>query len=279
MQAKLVTTEWQRSLKLIPSTENIQLLLANGADVNAKDVRGETVLHIAPSKEISKLFLVRGLNVNVNRNDGATPLHLAAVYGRHELVDFLIASGANVNAVTKGNITPLHYAKGPATVSRLLSSGAKPNATDEEGNSPLHLADEPSVAKLLINAGVEINLRNIRGQTPLLRTVRTIIENLPAHELREGPLGNPIVAMHGGNIEVLKALIASGAQVNQGDQEMDPPNPNRLPVIVEKDKDPKNIKMKTAPFYIREAKSQPRFSGVSAELSSLERLLISSGAK
>ena len=53
------------------------LLIANGADVNAKDNRKVTPLHIADTKEIIELLIAKGADVNAKYNDGITPLDWA----------------------------------------------------------------------------------------------------------------------------------------------------------------------------------------------------------
>ncbi len=262
----------------LPGTKIIKLLVANRADANAKDNRGETPLHIAPTQEIAALFLALGVPVDVRRNDGATALHLAAVYGREELVDLLLVKGANVNALTAENITPLHYAKGVKIVSRLLQSGAKLDAADAGGNTPLFMSDEPFVSEMFLARGATMNVLNGKGQTPLLRMIRTYIASLPAHGLMAGPLGDPLVVAHGGNLDVIKLLISRGADLNLGDEEIDPPAQNTR-FFAEPAKDRKDKKLKTALYYVRAAKANREYSELVKELTSLESLLIANGAK
>lgn len=239
------------------SKTTVKLLLKHGADVNATDRRGQSLLHVAPDKDIAELLLVRRVAVNAKRTDGATALHLAAVYGRKEVVQVLLAHGADVNAKTKDGITPLHYAKGSEVTKLLLASGAKVDVPDNGGNTPLYTANESAVVRLLLANDASINAKNLVGQTPLLRMIRTYISNLPAHSITIGPLDDLFVVTHGGaNIEVIKALLDHGADVNLDDRE------GYTPL-----------------FYVREAKKGRAYIEVIDLLNVVEELLVARGAK
>ena len=54
------------------------LLIANGADVNAKNKYGDTPLHCAATKEIAELLIANGADVNAKEVDDLTPLDWAA---------------------------------------------------------------------------------------------------------------------------------------------------------------------------------------------------------
>jgi HEAT repeat protein len=81
------------------------------AIVNAKDSNGTTPLHIAVwegRKELVELLLAKGADVNARTNPmGSTPLHFAASDGRKDLVELLLAHGADVNAKNNNSQTPL----------------------------------------------------------------------------------------------------------------------------------------------------------------------------
>ena len=88
--------------------------------------RGRTPLHRAASgghKEVVELLIAEGADVNAKTDAGFTPLCDAAQFGHKEIAELLIATGADVNAKNKHGETPLDYANG--VVATLLRHGAK----------------------------------------------------------------------------------------------------------------------------------------------------------
>ena len=136
----------------IDHKEIVELLIANGADVNAEEKMGGTPLHYAATtaqKEIVELLIANGGDVNAKDKDGDTPLHGAAL--RKDFAVLLIAKGANVNAKGKYGETPLHRAAksfNPNSIFKeavqlLIDKGANVNAKDDKGRTPLDWATHP----------------------------------------------------------------------------------------------------------------------------------------
>ena len=91
----------------------VQRTLADGANVNARDENGITVLMSAVffnNTEVVKLLLaVEGIDVNARDNDGSTALMLAVFLGNIEVVNLLldvpdIASSFSFRSRQKNNL-------------------------------------------------------------------------------------------------------------------------------------------------------------------------------
>lgn len=124
------------------------LLLANKADINAKDGYG-----------------------------GETPLFYATRQSNKKMMEFLLTKGANVNAKNKIGYTCLHIAacgRGKDFVKILLNHGADVNAKEDRGNTPLHETVESAFTddlEALLSHGADVNAKNNDGKTPLERAV------------------------------------------------------------------------------------------------------------
>ena len=81
--------------------KKVQMLLSAGADVNAKDKNGDTPLHRAAKndhKEIAELLIAKGANVNArNERGGKTPLDLAIKYRCPDTADLLRKHGGKTS--------------------------------------------------------------------------------------------------------------------------------------------------------------------------------------
>jgi ankyrin repeat protein len=56
------------------------------------------------------MLVANGADIDARTNDGWTPLHVAANEGREEPVQFLLENKADINAKTSRGWTPLHLA-------------------------------------------------------------------------------------------------------------------------------------------------------------------------
>ena len=118
--------------------EVVKFLLARGADPSLKDDYGTTVLHEATAERLADLvalFLASGTDVNLRDTDRQAPLHEAVWQDNKEMVELLLARGADIAAREKNGDTPLHIAavNGYSSLFDLLvSRGADPQAKNKQ---------------------------------------------------------------------------------------------------------------------------------------------------
>jgi len=89
---------WEAAMR--GNIEAVKQHLAAGADVNVKDARGMTPLHLATSngqKEIVEPLIAAGADVNAKMNNGMTPLDVTSVIppnsNKTEIIDLLRKHG------------------------------------------------------------------------------------------------------------------------------------------------------------------------------------------
>lgn len=170
--------------------------------VSARD-RGATPLHLASrycrDPGAITVLLAAGAEVDARDRDGATPLHVAAGNQRSPgVVEELAGATADLNARDESGNTPLHAAwfnPNPVVAHRLLELGADPTARNDRGQ----IADPMScehwntevfarIATLeawdaCLDAGADVNARDGAGNSPLLLALDVGAPGRPGPEL------------------------------------------------------------------------------------------------
>ena len=205
-----------QALKSDNTLAEIDKLIKNGADVNAKDKNGVTPLMLASFGSLDsdavkavKALIKAGANVNAKDDTGTTPLMWATnIFQNPDAIKVLIKAGADVNAKDNKGITPLMHAIynipldesfKQATIKALIKAGADVNAKDNNGRTPLMRAanlENLDALKILIKAKANVNAKDNEDNTPLLWATR-----------------------RNAKTDVIKLLIKSGADVNAKNNE------------------------------------------------------------
>ncbi|XP_032205387.1 putative ankyrin repeat domain-containing protein 19 [Mustela erminea] len=122
-------------------------------------------------------LLLHGKNVNKRDKRKRTPLHVACTIGRADMVDFLVERKCKLDLYDGDYRTPLMKAvqyQEEACVTTLLEHGANPDLTDKFGNTALHYAvggKNTSIVEKLILYHANIEARNKVEFTPFLLAV------------------------------------------------------------------------------------------------------------
>lgn len=157
-------------------------LLSAGANITAKDSRGNTTLHLAvtselPERKFKKLFKLAPSTTaakSVN-NEGETVLHrVVTSRTSEELTRWLFDLGADIEAKNNGGETVLHKAvisfRSELITRLLLELGADVNARDCEEATALHQATaggRRETVQSLCEHGADIDAKDSSGRTAL----------------------------------------------------------------------------------------------------------------
>lgn len=156
----------------------IRFLLKHGTDIDIRNDKYETPLHVAlgdclyRTEKIVDLLLGAGADPNAIDATGATPMEVAVRRNWASVIPTLVAKGATL-ASFSGSVPPLVYAARYSTfevVQALLRVGADPNCADDEHYSPLHNAAKKGnfrMVQALIEAGADPYATNAEGKTAL----------------------------------------------------------------------------------------------------------------
>ena len=173
----------------------------------------------------------KGADVN-HKENGRPILGWAAQNGNAEVVSALLKLGANPNIADDGvGHTPLMRAIDTQFVDiakALLDGKADPNAKNLDGESCLMMAmhsGKVELVKLLIDAGADVNAASPDGNTAALIAAQDgsptalemikILGDAKANFNISNASYTPLVyATEQGNLELVKALISAGADVN-----------------------------------------------------------------
>lgn len=218
--------------------EYIQYLVESGADVNARNKNGDSVLYLAVkknSRSVGELLLSKNADIFATNTDNFSPLRIALAQGG-EVQDWLITS-QTLNMTDGAGNTPLHYAAEwnlEDALLGLIQKGANINAVNSNGESALFAAvkaDSTKIINILVENGIVTDTRsNLTrdhlGNTPLhyavkwnsLNAARSVI-SLGFDVNAQNLSGKTALSdtCRSGKKEMAELLISCGANVNASD--------------------------------------------------------------
>lgn len=191
----------------------VKFLLEQGADVNQRSSKGETVLHWAAQgghRTMIELLFSHGADANAQDGEGFTPLHHAVRQGYRSVAELLLSHKASVSAQARDGITPLHLAIGKKSVMEMLiAAKAEVNAEDANGQTPLHYAaraGDVESTRTLLAQGADVNVKIERG-----------------NDTGKAALGLAARLPTAAGLEMARLLLEAKADVNSTDVQAETP--------------------------------------------------------
>ncbi|MDR0320299.1 MAG: ankyrin repeat domain-containing protein [Treponema sp.] len=212
------------------SNTNTFNLLITPETVNQRDSAGNTMLHAAVKNSANPQQIARILDqraiVDARNMEGDTALHIAVRMNQRESGEFLISRGANIFSVNSAGLSPLYLALSSAPMREWIINSNTILAKDGLGNNILHYAVGWSLNNsipVIIRHGISIDEQNAMGQPPLFMaiqtdspsTIRTLVENNANIELRDNQ-GNSALhaAVRWNSVKSFPVLVSYGIDIN-----------------------------------------------------------------
>ncbi len=206
-------------------------LLAGHADVNQPSSDGTTPLIWAVHNnnlDLVKRLIKAGAAVKAANDYGATAMSEAAILADVDMVDTLLKAGADVESPNKYGQTALMVvarSNHVDTAKLLIKHGAKVDTRETwRGQSALMWASaqcQPEMARLLIKHGADVN-----AQGYVNKWDRQVTAERRAQWRAIGGMTPMLLAARVGCVDVAKALVDGGADVDMSDPE------NMTPMIM-----------------------------------------------
>jgi ankyrin repeat protein len=215
------------------SPEMIAFVASIGADVNAKDSNGNTLLHLTKDLKMIRALIAAGADINATNRLNETALFAAVASADFEKSKLLIDKGIDISVKSVSGELPIHDApyiskNDPDTaeieahkkmIELLMNAGMDINAADNRGTTPIFAAGSFEIIKFMVSKGAKLNVRGGDGYTPL-HGARTA--EIASYYLKNGADINargqqdwtPLILAAYINPDIVDFLLDNGADMN-----------------------------------------------------------------
>ncbi|XP_014670964.1 PREDICTED: protein phosphatase 1 regulatory subunit 12A-like [Priapulus caudatus] len=179
------------------------------------------------TQEVDKL-LARGADINTTNVDGLTALHQACIDENMTIVEYLVENSASVNSIDNEGWTPLHAAAscGYTKIAEyLLEKGANIAAVNNDGELPYDIADGDELENILLGAmnklGIDMETARNEEENRMLADANQWLKGGIIREKKHPKTGATAlhVASSKGYIKVVNVLLEAGANAEEADND------------------------------------------------------------
>ena len=152
-------------------TKLIDVLVQNGAQMEAEDEDGNTPLLLSAKKsllDVSENLIRLGAKVDSKNKYGESPLIVASKRADRETVKIMLDNRAAIEATDVNGSTPLLVARNKSIAKMLIDQGANKEAVDKEGNDMLLSAAKQgnyTTVEYWLQSGADVNVKNSANDT------------------------------------------------------------------------------------------------------------------
>ena len=179
-------------------TEIVKVLLKIGVNVNGLDCFGNTPLNRAvgykANLRIVQILLENGANIDARDSQDKTALYTACNFENYEIVQELLKHNPKIDPKAAHDLSPLQiaaYRGSVKTVEVLLKHGANINHLDFNKRSTLNFGingGDSLIVKTLLDNGCKTNVSNTRDglteiEVALKKGFKDIMKMLALHEI------------------------------------------------------------------------------------------------
>jgi ankyrin repeat protein len=214
-------------------TAKIEEILKSGTSVNTHDSDGRTALHEAAATEnleLFKLLVAAGADIRARDNKGETPESIV-LHTRNNFALWAAMARSSPQRPTPQDgpwtLTSAISHRQPGVVEMLLKLGVNPNAVDANGDYPLDLAaqkGDSQIVQSLLSRGAAVNFRNKTGSFPIhtaalngyTEVVKLLLDQAAEIDCQVSETGEtpPFYAASFGRTKTVELLLARGANKN-----------------------------------------------------------------